>query len=124
MLATQIRKNPTEIQASNIWCPLIWKSLFIAGYDIPPDYFSDTILPLHEDSIIEFNQLCDNLSQLNGWPIYALYCLLNFDITQSNHANMPSDIYEYKPKHYKLIEYFTIASQHEKFKNDVKFFKL
>lgn len=124
MIATQIRINPCEIQASNIWCPLIWKSLFMAGYDIPKEFFCDKILPLSKDSIEEFNNLCRKLSQIDGWHVYALYCLLNFNITESNYAKMPSDIYEYTREHYDVIDYFTAHSQSEEFKSDSEFFKL
>lgn len=104
--ATGIRINPDEIQASNIWCPLIWKALYLAGYDIPQSFFSNDILPLNESSISQFDELCLKLSQVHGWTNYAIYCLLNFNDKLENHNKLPADIFLYDDSCKELHKYF------------------
>ena len=61
---------------SKIWCPLIWKALNYAGYDVPPEYFIN--LNFDDDQkYINFNNYVKELSKITGWVNYAVLILIN-----------------------------------------------
>jgi hypothetical protein len=107
----ELRKGQ-HIQASNIWCPLIWRSLALCGYNIPPHFYNvEHILePQHIDT---FNAYCLNLIALHNysWCRYAVYCLLNFDKKNLQHMSLPEDITDYTPDLYIISDMFSLNSQ-------------
>lgn len=107
----ELRKGQ-HIQASNIWCPLIWQSLSLCGYNIPPHFYNvaHVLEPQHIDA---FNAYCLNLIAIhnNSWCKYAVYCLLNFDKNDPQHMSLPEDIDYYTPAHYNISDMFSLNSQ-------------
>uniref|UniRef100_A0A6C0DA02 Uncharacterized protein n=1 Tax=viral metagenome TaxID=1070528 RepID=A0A6C0DA02_9ZZZZ len=71
-----INPKGTNATQSNVWVPLIWKSLNYAGYDVPPEYFINLKLNNDEDHRI-FNENVIKLSKLNGWAEYAIDILIS-----------------------------------------------
>ena len=108
MTVPGLRINEREVQLSNVLCPLIWKALFKAGYDIPETFFDN--IPLKSDKIAEFDGYCCQLSRIEGWPNYAIYCLLNYNIALENHRNLPGEFLDYTEADTALNDYFIAQS--------------
>ena len=74
IIASRLICQNTPNNQSEILCPLIWKTLFICGYDIPEELFS--LDNFCEDNTASFNNSCEELSKIRGWDKYAIYCLI------------------------------------------------
>ena len=61
---------------------LIWKTLNYSGYDIPPEWFKVNLDT--EDEYRQFNSIVKELSKIDGWDIFTIYCLLASNIIVNN----------------------------------------
>lgn len=97
---------------SNIWCALIWKSLSLVGYNIPPQAYENIT-----ENVKNFDVLCYALNGINSespvknWCNFAIYILL-YDCT--NWSNI--DTSDFSNIDFKrIIDKYTVISKYHNF---------
>ena len=75
---------------SNIFCPLIWKALLVAGYDVPGNWIKYYVTH-DEDKQRYFNDLVKFLAAVPGWADYTVYILSKREYRDKDYPNTIPD---------------------------------
>ena len=71
-LVSELNPDGTLGTQSKVWCPLIWKALNYANYDVPREWYQ---VELKDYDYGTFNTLVKQLAKLPGWAEYAVEVL-------------------------------------------------
>jgi hypothetical protein len=84
---------------SKVWCPLIWKALNLANYDVPREWYQ---VKLKDADYAKFNSKIIELANLPGWAKYAVEVLTSDnDNYNENDNSFESQIVITKANNYK-----------------------
>jgi hypothetical protein len=100
IIADSVSKlNPDAPTQSKVWCPLIWKALNLANYDVPRYWYQ---VELKDADYATFNNKVIELAKLPGWAKYAVEVLTSDNYNYNENDNsFESQIVITKANNYK-----------------------